>query len=114
MGRSTFSGPVKSTNGFEVGSSGTQLSLIKKGTVSVTVSALAAAAEEDITLSISDAVAGDIVILTPPNAAAETGLAKLLEWVSASGSVKLRVGNVSGSSLTGSTADWNYILIRSA
>jgi hypothetical protein len=113
MGRSTFSGPVKSTGGIEVGSDGTTITKILKGTIAVTISALAAAAEEDISLTIAAATVGDMVLVSPLNASMETGVAVLAAWVSANGTVKVRVGNVSGSSLTGSTANWQYCLIRS-
>ena len=94
--------------------SGTTLTFIKKGTVSVTVSALAAAAEEQYSLSIADAAVGDIIIMNPPAAAAETGLAQILCYVASAGSVGLRVSNVNAAAaLTGSTSNWSYCLIRS-
>jgi hypothetical protein len=113
MGRSTFSGPVESTGGFIAGSGGTQITKIKKGTVSVTVAADAAAAEEDITLTISGAAPGDSIFLTPLNAAMETGVGIAAVWVSAANTVKVRVSNFNGSSLTGSTSNWQYLLIQS-
>jgi hypothetical protein len=39
----------------------------------------------------------------------ETGVGVLAVWVSAADTVKLRVTNASGSTLTGSTANWNYV-----
>lgn len=113
MAQSNWSGPIKSTNGLIVGSAGTQITKIEKGTVSVVVSALAAAAEEDIDVTISGAAAGDIVLACPTEAAAETGLAILGAWVSAADTVTIRIGNTSGSGLTGSTANWSYLLIKS-
>lgn len=84
------------------------------GDISVTVSALAAAAEEVISLSISDAAVGDIVVMTPPEAAIEAGLSVLRAHCSAAGTVKLKVGNDSGSGLTGSTESWKYCLLRAS
>jgi hypothetical protein len=92
---------------------GTQISKILKGTVEVTVSALAAAAEEDISVTISGAAAGDIVCVTPLDAAMETGVGLIAAWVSAANTVKIRVSNFSGSSLTGSTANWSYMVVKS-
>ena len=128
----TFKGPVVSQNGFTgaitgavtattvsastsatVGSTGTALTLVQKGVIAVTVAAGLAAAEEDISLTIAGAAAGDIVILTPLNAAMETGVGIAAVWVSAANTVKVRVSNFSGSTLTGSTANWQYCLIRS-
>lgn len=86
----------------------------KKGTISVTVSALAAAAEEDISLTITGVAVGDYVDVIPPNSAAETGLAKALCWVSAANTVKVRISNLNAAAaLAGSTANWTYVLIRS-
>ena len=123
-----FKGPVISDNGFTgsvagavaattltastslaVGAAGIAIKQIKSAAISVTVSALADAAEEDISLTITGVAAGDLVLLAPINAAMETGLAVIGAWVSAANTVKLRVSNVKGSGLTGSTANWNYV-----
>lgn len=96
-----------------IGSGGTQIAKILKGTVSVTVAADAAAAEEDITVTITGAAAGDIVVVTPLAAAMETGVAIIGAWVSAADTVKIRVSNVHTSTLTGSTALWSYLIIKS-
>jgi hypothetical protein len=128
----TFKGPVVSQNGFTgaitgavtgttvsastsatVGTGGTALTLVKKGTIAVTLAATLAAAEEDVSLTIAGATAGDIVIMTPLDAAMETGVAIVGAWVSAANTVKVRITNVNGSTLTGSTANWQYCLIRS-
>lgn len=92
---------------------GTILTRVVKGTVSVTVAATAAAGEEDVSLTISGAAAGDSVFLTPANAAMETGVSIAAVWVSAANTVKVRISNLSGSGLTGSTSDWTYVLIKS-
>ena len=113
MGRTTFSGPVKSNAGIEIGSNGTQLDLVEKGTVSVTVSALAAAAEEDIDVTVSGAATSDLILVNPTEAAAEAGLSVSAAWVSAANTVTIRVSNQSGSGLTGSTENWVYVLISS-
>jgi hypothetical protein len=84
-----------------------------KGIIAVTVSALNAAAEEDISVTISGAAAGDVVMMTPLDAAMETGVGVLASWVSATNTVKIRVTNASGSQLTGSTSNWSYLLIQS-
>lgn len=93
--------------------SGTPLTFIKKGTIAVTLAATAAAAEEDVSLTIADATVGDMVMVTPLNASMETGVAIIGAWVSANGTVKVRISNVNGSGLTGSTQNWQYLLIRS-
>jgi hypothetical protein len=92
----------------------TDLTLCLKGSVSVTVSALAAAAEEDIDVTVTGAQVGDVVWVNPTEAAAETGLAVAAAWVSAANTVSIRVSNLHTSGLTGSTENWNYVLISSA
>jgi hypothetical protein len=113
MGQSNFSGPVKSTAGFIAGSNGTTITKILKGTVAVTVSTLAAAAEEDIAVAVTGAALGDSVSVNPTVAAAETGLAVLGAWVSDADEITIRVGNTDGSALDGSTANWTYLIIKS-
>lgn len=99
--------------GIKVSSSGTTLTKILKGTVSVTLAATAAAAEEDVSLTISGAAAGDIVIMTPLNASMETGVGIVAAWVSAANTVKVRITNLHTSTLTGSTQSWSYCIIQS-
>lgn len=139
MGKTRFTGPVYSDNGFvgdvtgnitgtvtgnvtastvaattslTVGS-GTAITKMIKGAASVTVAALTAGSEADVTITGTTSVAGDAVIITPPAAAAETGLGVALAWVPSSGSITIRMSNFSGSTLTGSTSSWTYCLIRS-
>lgn len=109
----TLSSSMTSAGGIKVSSTGTLITKILKGTISVTLAAIAAAAEADVSLTISGAAAGDIVMLTPLNAAMETGVAIVGAWVSATDTVKVRVSNVHTSSLTGSTANWSYLIIKS-
>lgn len=91
----------------------TAITKVEKGTVSVVVSALAAAAEEDVSVTITGAAAGDYVSVSPNNSAMETGLSIAAVWVSAANTVKIRLSNLNGSGLTGSTSDWTYYLIKS-
>jgi hypothetical protein len=96
-----------------VSSTGTVLTKILKGTVSVVLAATAAAAEEDVSLTITGAAAGDIVIMTPLDASVETGVAVVAAWVSAADTVKVRISNLHTNTLTGSTAAWSYCIIKS-
>ena len=102
--------------------SSTQLSLAGQGTIyvgsgSITVAALAAAAEADYTISDDNAVAGDVVLASPANAMAEQGFSLVAAWVSASGTVKVRVSNLGGAgaqgALVGGANTLYYALIRS-
>lgn len=146
MGRTTFSGPVVSTNGFTgaltgnitgnvtgnvtgnitgavtattvtastslaVGSGGTALTKILTGVGELTVGALAAGAQGDDTLTISGLADGDFVMVTPPNAAYEDGL-MFSCYVSAANTLTVAMSNTSASPLTGSTANWRYLVIK--
>jgi len=113
MGQSNFSGPISSEGGFITGSGGSTITKVEKGTVSVTVSALAAAAEEDIDVTITGATTADHVSVNPTETAAETGLSVSAAWVSAADTVTIRISNQNGSGLTGSTESWVYLLTQS-
>lgn len=114
MGQTTFTGPVKSKNGFQTGDSGTQITYIQKSSVAVTIATSAAAAEADVAVTVTGAVAGDAVVVTPLAAAAETGLAVVLAWVSATNQVTIRYSNVNAvAALSGSTTNWQVLLVRS-
>jgi hypothetical protein len=93
--------------------SATVLTLTKKSTVSVTVAAITAGAEADVDVTIAGAQVGDSVVIAPRDAAAETGI-MWNAWVSAANTVTIRMTNASGSTLTGSTSNWDYLLISSA
>jgi hypothetical protein len=101
-----------STGALTVGG-GTAVTKILKGVIAVTVAAGAAAAEEDISVTITGLGVTDVIILTPLNAAMETGVGILAAWCSVAGTMKIRVTNASGTTLTGSTSNWNYALLQS-
>ncbi len=92
-----------------VGSGGIAIKAIKSAAIEVIIPAALAAAEAEVTLTITGVAAGDLVQLAPIDAAMETGVGILAVWVSAANTVKLRITNASGSTLTGSTANWNYV-----
>ncbi len=124
MAGTHFTGAVTSTNGFVgslaattvtastsavIGSTGATIKGIYSAAIAVTIAADAAAAEEDISLTITGVRAGDLVLLAPINASMETGVGVAAVWVSANDTVKLRVSNFKATGLTGSTANWNYV-----
>lgn len=80
----------------------------------ITISALAAAAEEELTITVTGAAVGDHVIVTPNAAAPETGVSFGLTWVSAANTVKIRVSNLSAGALTGGNLSVAVLVIRSA
>ena len=98
----------------KIGSSGTAISRIMKGTVSIVVGTNAAAAETDVTATITGVAAGDSVVLTPLAAAAEAGLAVALVWVSAADQITVRFTNLNAAAaLSGSTSNWQYLVVKS-
>lgn len=81
---------------------------------SITVAALDAAAEADYTITetrAAKAQAGDCIVVTPA-AAPETGLVVLAAWVDSPGVIKVRLGNVHTSSLTGGATDFYIAVVR--
>lgn len=80
---------------------------------SVTVSALAAAAEEDLTITDADATVGDVISVSFDNAGMETGMCVCGAWVSAAGSIKVRISNVNAAAaLAGGARTIRYSISR--
>jgi hypothetical protein len=92
----------------------TAITLTDEVTASVTISALAANAQEDKDVTVTGAALGDYVIVQPAaDATAEAGLT-WNAWVSAADQVTIRFHNDTTGSLTGSTADWKILLLSTA
>lgn len=97
-----------------VGSGGTVITLIKKGSVTVDLPNVVAAANAvDVSITVTGAAVNDIVWLQPPAAALTAGLQLLQAWVSATNTVKIRVYNPTGGDINEASSTWNYALIRS-
>lgn len=92
---------------------GAKVSHIYRAADSITISALAAEAEETLTLAVTGAAVGDHVILSP-TAAPEAGVCLAAAWVSADDTVSVRVQNNSSGSLTGGSLAVTALVIRSA
>lgn len=83
------------------------------GSASVTVSALAAAAEEDLAITEANALVGDVVMISFDNAGMETGLAVCGAWVSANGTIKVRISNTNAAAaLTGGSRTVRFTVLR--
>ena len=80
------------------------------GSGSITIAALAAAAEADYTITDANAAVGDVISVSLANADMETGVAILGAWVSAAGTISIRIGNVHTSGLTGGAATVYYTI----
>lgn len=113
MALTRFSGPVKSTNGFRVGASTVDLTLVMKGTVSVDPASLLAATTNDTSVTITGAALGDVIVMNPPDAL-ESGLVFGGARVTAANTVKVRVGNVTAGAIDAAAASWTYAIYRYA
>jgi histidyl-tRNA synthetase len=106
MGRTRVSGPIVSltkSNGQNV----------EGRSASVTVSTLAAAAEEEYTITDADATVGDIIVCSFDNAGMETGMCICGAWVSANGTIKVRVTNVNAAAaLVGGSRTLRYQIMK--
>jgi protein involved in polysaccharide export with SLBB domain len=81
-------------------------------TGSMTISALAAGAEEDITITDSAVRVGDVVTVTT-TAAPETGLAIITTWVTAAGTINVRISNLNAAvALTAGAVSVRYCVHR--
>lgn len=113
-----FVGPVTATTAAATTSlavgSGTAITKILKGTCTVDLPDTADGDVGEATVTVTGAVANDIVILIPPTAGLTAGLAVCGAVVSAADEVKVRIVNGSGGAVNeASSAAWQYILIRS-
>jgi hypothetical protein len=112
MGATNFQSVPNMQNGMKVGS-GTQITKIVKGTVSVNPASLATVTAADLSVTITGAAVGDAVIMNPPAAGLTAGLFATDVWVSAADTVKIRFYNGSAGTIDEAAADWTYTLIRS-
>lgn len=78
---------------------------------SVTVTALAAGAEETYTITDADAKLGDIIVASPA-AGVEAGWGITKAWVSADNTIKISASNFSGSGLTGGSLTIHYAILK--
>jgi len=101
------------TSGAAIGSSGTELTKILKGTVTVNLASIALAAVADNTVTLTGAAVGDTLIVNAPASAQEAGLVVAQAWVSATDTIKIRVHNAAGTDpLDPASVTFNYCLIR--
>lgn len=113
MSATHFSGPIVSTNGFKPGTSTVGFTQVYTGTVSVDPGSLLTQTSEDVTVTITGAASGDIVIMNPP-ATLEATLAFGGAYVSAANTVKVRIVNFSAGTVDGAALSWTYAILRIA
>jgi len=108
MAVTTFSGPVVSQNGFIVGS-GATIAKVLSGSASLNFGSIAAAAQADLTITVTGAAAGDEVIMGLP-AAPAAGIV-FNAFVSAANTVTIRASNISAASVDPAAATYNVIVL---
>lgn len=101
---SNMSGPIRS----QVMSNG--LKTLGRSAV-VTVTALAAAAEETYTITDADAFVGDVINVSP-GTTLEAGWGTIAQWVSADGTISVKASNFGVGALTGGSLTLYYTITR--
>lgn len=81
------------------------------GTVSVNPASVAAATCAETSVTISGALVGDVIVMSPP-ASLEAGLCASGARVSAADTVQVRLCNVTAGAVDGAALTWSYVIIR--
>ena len=111
MARTTFSGPVVSTNGFIAGS-GATVTKILTATATLDFGSISAASQADLTITVTGAATGDEVIMALP--AAPTAGLVFNAFVSATNTVTVRASNITGRPVDPTSASYGVIVINAA
>lgn len=113
MSATHFSGPIVSTAGFKPGTSSVSLTQVYKGTIAVNPGSLLTLTSEDVSVTITGAATGDVVIMCPPSTL-ESTLGFGGAYVSATDTVKVRIVNHSAGTVDGASMSWTYAILRFA
>ena len=108
MARTTFSGPVVSLNGFIAGS-GNAVTKVLSATASLDFGSIGAAAQANLTITVTGAAVGDEVVMALP-AAPAAGLV-FNAFVSAANTVTIRASNITASPVDPAAATYGVIVI---
>lgn len=111
MARTTFSGPVVSTNGFIVGS-GAAITKTLTANATLDFASVAAAGQQSLTITVTGAAVGDEVVLALP-AAPAAGLV-FNAWVSATDTVTVRASNITAAPVDPASASYGVIVLSAA
>ena len=108
-----ITGLLTATAGLKPGTSSVKLTQVYSGTVAVDPGSLTTLTSTDVSVTITGAATGDIVIVNPPSTL-ESTLACGGAYVSAADTVKIRVSNVSSGTVDGASLTWSYAILRFA
>ena len=111
MARTTFTGPVVSTNGFIAGS-GATVTKILTATATLNFPSISAASQADLTITVTGAATGDEVIMSLP-AAPAAGIV-FNAFVSATNTVTIRASNITALAVDPASASYGVIVINAA
>jgi len=111
MALTTFTGPVKSLNGF-ISGSGATITKVLSNSASLNFGSIATTASADLTITVTGAAVGDEVILALP-AAPAAGIV-FNAFVSAANTVTVRATNVTADAVDPAAATYGVIVIAAA
>lgn len=92
--------------------SGTVISKVLKGTVTIDPASINATTFSSQTFTLTGAATGDSLILNPPAAGLTAGLFVLQCFVSSANTITICFYNSTGAPIDQASASWNYTLIR--
>ena len=107
----TFSGPIVSTGGFTAGS-GLKLTAVLGASAALNFASIAAAASEDLTITLAGASVNNVVSLGLP-AAPAAGLV-FNAFVSAANTVTVRASNITGVAVDAASATYSVVVTQVA
>ena len=108
MALTTFSGPVRSLNGFIAGD-GSTITKVRSGSASLNFGSISAVSQADLTITVVGAAVGDEVIMALP-AAPAAGIV-FNAFVSAANTVTIRASNITASPVDPAAATYGVIVI---
>lgn len=108
MALTTFSGPVRSLNGFIAGD-GSTITKVRSGSASLNFGSISAVSQADLTIAVVGAAVGDEVIMALP-AAPAAGIV-FNAFVSATDVVTIRASNITASAVDPAAATYGVIVI---
>jgi hypothetical protein len=109
MSLTTFSGPVRSLNGFIASDGSNTITKVLSGSASLNFAEIAAAAQASLTITVTGAAVGDEVILALP-AAPAAGIV-FNAFVSAADTVTVRASNITAAPVDPAAATYGVIVI---
>jgi len=109
MARTTFSGPVASTNGFIAGT-GLTVTNVLGASASLNFGSIAAAEQADLTITVSGAAANNAVVLGLP-ASPAAGIV-FNAFVSATNTVTVRATNVTALAVNPDAATYSVVVLQ--